>query len=172
MNPAGLLRWPLSPCFTVFPTQTPSTGLRHPQQEGAGKRCSEFDPDPDPTKILHTESIPASTQLTREWAQCRLASRRHQPVTPPAQLPPPSPRTTTQHCMQLGEATLNKVQVPAGAEGEFSSPGSTFCAGCYFDIYATPVLSHQHVRGPSHSAESAGGRLQLNTCVASNALTW
>ena len=55
------------------------------------------------------------------------------------------------------------VRIPAGAAGEFSSPGSTFCADSYFGIRFTPVLPQQHVKDPGHSAESAGGRLQLNT---------
>ena len=32
------------------------------------------------------------------------------------------------------------VWIPAGAAGEFSSPGSTFCADSYFGIRSTPVL--------------------------------
>ena len=32
------------------------------------------------------------------------------------------------------------VHVPAGAAGEFSSPGSTFFADSYFGICSTPVL--------------------------------
>ena len=34
----------------------------------------------------------------------------------------------------------SRVRVPAGAAGEFSSPGSTFCAYSYFGIRSTPVL--------------------------------
>ena len=41
---------------------------------------------------------------------------------------------------------------PAGATGEFSSPGSTFCADSYFDIPSTPVLPQWHVKDPGHSA--------------------
>ena len=33
------------------------------------------------------------------------------------------------------------VRVPARVVGEFSSPGSTFCAGCYFGIRSNPVLT-------------------------------
>ena len=33
-----------------------------------------------------------------------------------------------------------QVRIPAGAAGEFSSPGSTFCADSYFGIRSTPVL--------------------------------
>ena len=33
----------------------------------------------------------------------------------------------------------SQVRVPAGAAGEFSSPGSTFCADSYFGIRSTPV---------------------------------
>ena len=57
----------------------------------------------------------------------------------------------------------SRVRIPAGTAGEFSSPGSTFCADSYFGIRSTPVLPQQHVKNPGHSAKSAGGRLQLNT---------
>ena len=35
----------------------------------------------------------------------------------------------------------SRVRIPAGAAGEFSSPGSTFCADSHFGISCTPVLS-------------------------------
>ena len=57
----------------------------------------------------------------------------------------------------------SRVRIPAGAAGEFSSPGSTFCADSYFGVRSTPVLPQLHVKDPGHSAKSAGGRLQLNT---------
>ena len=57
----------------------------------------------------------------------------------------------------------SRVQVLAGAAGEVSSPGSTFCADSYFSIRSTPVLPQYHVKDPGQSAKSAGGRLQLNT---------
>ena len=57
----------------------------------------------------------------------------------------------------------SRVRTPAKAPGEFSSPGSTFCADSYFGIRSTPVLPQKHVKDPGHSAKSAGGRLQLNT---------
>ena len=61
--------------------------------------------------------------------------------------------------------------------GEFSSPGSTFCADSYFGICPTLVLPQQHVKDPGTSAKSAGGRLQLNThthltYVALHEVTW
>ena len=34
----------------------------------------------------------------------------------------------------------SRVRIPAGTAGEFSSPGSTFCADYYFGIRSTPVL--------------------------------
>ena len=34
----------------------------------------------------------------------------------------------------------SRVRIPAGAAGEFSSPGSTFCVDSYFGIRSTPVL--------------------------------
>ena len=49
-----------------------------------------------------------------------------------------------------------RVRIPAGAAGEFSSPGSTFCADAYFGIRFTTVLPQQHVKDPGHSAKSAG----------------
>ena len=54
------------------------------------------------------------------------------------------------------------VWVPAGAEGTFSPPESTFCADSYFCICSTPMLLQQHTKDPSHYAKSASGRLQLN----------
>ena len=33
-----------------------------------------------------------------------------------------------------------RVRIPTGVVGEFSSPGSTFCADSYFGIRSTPVL--------------------------------
>ena len=39
----------------------------------------------------------------------------------------------------------SQVRIPAGAAAEFSSPGSTFCAGSYFGICSTPVLLQKHV---------------------------
>ena len=47
----------------------------------------------------------------------------------------------------------SRVQIPAGAAGEFSSPGSTFCADSNFGIRSTPVLPQQHVKDPGHSAK-------------------
>ena len=58
-------------------------------------------------------------------------------------------------------AKRSQVRVPAGPAGEFSSPGSTFCADSYFGIRSTLVLLH--AKDPGHFAKSAGGRLQLNT---------
>ena len=57
----------------------------------------------------------------------------------------------------------SRVRIRAGATGEFSSPGSTFCTDSYFGISSTSVLPQQHVKYPGHSAKSADGRLQLNT---------
>ena len=37
-------------------------------------------------------------------------------------------------------ARKSRVRIPAGTAGEFSSPGSTFCADSYFGIRSTPVL--------------------------------
>ena len=47
---------------------------------------------------------------------------------------------------------------PCWSGGEFSSPGSTFCADSYFGIRSTPVLPQYRVKDPGHSAKSAGGR--------------
>ena len=57
----------------------------------------------------------------------------------------------------------SRVRISAGAAGEFSSPGSAFCADSYFGVRSTPVLLQYHVKYPGHSAKSAGGRLQLST---------
>ena len=45
----------------------------------------------------------------------------------------------------------------------FLSSGSTFRIYSYFGIHSNPMLPQSHVTDPSHSAKSAGGRLQLNT---------
>ena len=57
----------------------------------------------------------------------------------------------------------SRVRVHTGTAGEFSSPGSAFCAGSYFGIRSSPVLQQQYVNDPGHTAKSAGDRLQLNT---------
>ena len=57
----------------------------------------------------------------------------------------------------------SRVRIPAGPAGQFSSPGSAFCADSYFGIRSTPVLPQKHVKDPGHPAKSAGGRSQLNT---------
>ena len=35
----------------------------------------------------------------------------------------------------------SRVRIAAGATGEFSSPGSTFCADAYFGILSTPHVT-------------------------------
>ena len=58
----------------------------------------------------------------------------------------------------------SQVRVQAEAAGEFSSPGSTFCAESYVGIHSIRVIQQkQHVKDPGHSAKSAGSRLQLKT---------
>ena len=48
-----------------------------------------------------------------------------------------------------------QVRIPAGASGEFSFPGSTFCADSYFGIRSTPVLLQKHVKDPGHHLPKA-----------------
>ena len=55
------------------------------------------------------------------------------------------------------------VPIPAGAAGEFSSPESNLCADSHSVSVPPPVLPKWHVKDPSHCAQSAGGRLHLNT---------
>ena len=43
-----------------------------------------------------------------------------------------------------------QVQIPAGAAGEFSSPGSTFCADSHFGIRSTPMFKNMLLKA-SHS---------------------
>ena len=52
----------------------------------------------------------------------------------------------------------SQVRFLAGAAGEMSFPGSTFCA----DLFQ--YLFHRHIitEDLGHSAKSAGGRLRLN----------
>ena len=54
-----------------------------------------------------------------------------------------------------------RVRILAGATGVFPSPGLTLCADLY-DVQSTPVLPQWHIKDPSHSAKSAGGRLHLH----------
>ena len=56
-----------------------------------------------------------------------------------------------------------RVQIPAGAVGEFSSPWSTFCADFYFGIFRPRVTAVARLRSPVILPKCAGGRLQLNT---------
>ena len=56
-----------------------------------------------------------------------------------------------------------RVRILAGVAGEFSSLQSTSCASSLFRVRSTPVLPQWHVKDPGHSANSAGGRLHLNT---------
>ena len=55
-----------------------------------------------------------------------------------------------------------RVWILAGAVGEFSSPESTFCVDSYLVSVPSPVSPQCHIKDPSHSAKSAGGRLHLN----------
>ena len=55
-----------------------------------------------------------------------------------------------------------RVQIWAGAAGEFSSPEAALCADSYSVSVPPPVLLQWHVKDPSHSAKSADGRLHLN----------
>ena len=45
-------------------------------------------------------------------------------------------RSPSVNCCKVSERS--RVRIPAGTAGEFSSPGSTFCADSYFGN--TPVL--------------------------------
>ena len=55
-----------------------------------------------------------------------------------------------------------RVRIPAGVAVEFSSPELTLSADL-FGVPSNPMLLQWHVKDPGHSAESAGGRLHLNT---------
>ena len=57
----------------------------------------------------------------------------------------------------------SRVLVPAEAARDFSFPRSTFVLIPISVSVSPPVLPQQHVRDAAHSAESAGGRLQLKT---------
>ena len=54
-------------------------------------------------------------------------------------------------------------RIPAGAAGEFSSPELTLCIDSYSVSVPPPCYRRLHVKGPGHSAKSAGGRFHLNT---------
>ena len=76
--------------------------------------------------------------------------------------PPPTPGFPQcwQHWHQLDHG--GKVWSPVEVAEEFSSPESAFCPDFCFSICSTPVPPRYCVKD-SHSAKSAGGRLQLNT---------
>ena len=61
----------------------------------------------------------------------------------------------------------SRVRIPEGVAGEFSSPGSTFCAGSYFAIGVLPPCYRSSgscvVVDPGHFVKREGSRLQLNT---------
>ena len=52
-----------------------------------------------------------------------------------------------------------QVRIAAEAVGEFSSPESTLCADSLLDVHSTPMLLQWHIKDPSQSVKSAGGRL-------------
>ena len=56
----------------------------------------------------------------------------------------------------------SQVGIPEGTAGEFSTPGSTFCADS-FRYPFHPRVTAVARKDLGHSAKSAGGRLQLNT---------
>ena len=58
------------------------------------------------------------------------------------------------------------------AAGEFSSPESTLCAKSYSVPTPPPVLPQLHVKDPSHSAKSAGGRLHQNMHTPLTKQSW
>ena len=55
-----------------------------------------------------------------------------------------------------------RVRFPAESAGE-SSPELTLCADTRFGVRSTLVLPQLHVKDPDYFAESADGKLQLNT---------
>ena len=56
--------------------------------------------------------------------------------------------------------------------GKFSTPQLTWCADSYLAFVPTPVLPQWHVKDPSHSAKSTGGRLHLNTHTPLTQQSW
>ena len=52
-----------------------------------------------------------------------------------------------------------RVQIPAEAAGEFSSPELILCTDSYSVSVPLLVLPQWQVKDPGHSAKSAGGRL-------------
>ena len=62
----------------------------------------------------------------------------------------------------------SRVRIPAGTAGEFSSPGSTFCADSYFGIRSTPALTQKHVEDPT---QKVFWNPELVMFVESNLLT-
>ena len=72
-----------------------------------------------------------ATVVTRGWNGYRNKSQHRKSTLEKKILPP----------FQQGFVIeRSRVRIPAGAAGEFSSPGSTFYANSYFGIRSTPVL--------------------------------
>ena len=57
----------------------------------------------------------------------------------------------------------SRVRIPAGTAGEFSSPGSTFCADSYPFHPRVTTVARKKSRSFCQKVQVAGGRLQLNT---------
>ena len=56
-----------------------------------------------------------------------------------------------------------RVQIQAGAAGEFSSLELSLCVDSYSVSVPPPVLPQWQVKDPDHSAKSAGSWLHLST---------
>ena len=66
--------------------------------------------------------------------------------------------------LNRGQAHDQKVTgLSPGRSGERSFFCSQISALTYFSISSTPMLPQWHMKNPSHSAKSVGGRLMLNT---------
>ena len=63
------------------------------------------------------------------------------------------------------------VRIPEGVVEECSSPELTLCANC-FPCPFHPLLPQWHIKDPSHSAKSTGGRLHLNMHIPLTQQSW
>ena len=60
----------------------------------------------------------------------------------------------------------SRVRIPAGTAGEFSSPGSTFCADSYFGIRSTPrVTAVARKKNPGHFAKKCRWQVTAKTRI-------
>ena len=59
----------------------------------------------------------------------------------------------------------SRVRIPAGTAGEFSSPGSTFCADSYFGIRSTPRVTAVARKKSRSFCQKCRWQVTAKTCI-------